>query len=137
MAVYRSILQHIAVYRNILQYIAVYCSILQYIAVYRSILQYFAVYCSISQYIAVHRSVSHFLAVIDPNSFGLVLSNISSNHFKFPQYHFSDSLIMQSYTFRSEKSYRVLRFGLKIKTDPLEMAPIICPFTRVGCRSRP
>ena len=40
-------------------------------------------------------------------------------------------------TFWAEKSYRLLRFGFKIKSTPLEMAPITCPFTRVGRRRRP
>ena len=36
-----------------------------------------------------------------------------------------------------QKSYRLLRFGLKIKTTPLEMAPITCRFSRIGCRRPP
>ena len=41
-------------------------------------------------------------------------------------------LLMLNITFRAVKFYRLLRFGIKIKTNSLEMAPITSPFTRLG-----
>ena len=54
------------------------------VALYRLISPCIALYCTISHYITLYRTISPFLAVMDPNSFGLVISSVDRNQWTSP-----------------------------------------------------
>ena len=88
--------------------------------------------------INLRKVLNYFAAKLEQRKIAYFLSNIfKSSQISSTWFFIGGIELTLHITFWAEKSYRLLRFGLKIKTTPGKWPPITWRLTRVGRRRRP